>query len=420
MLLIAIFLLPDRDVFRVRSGTPWLFWQLKLITASIQALTVIWIFAFASAVGSFLNVVVWRMPRGETIVSRPSRCPYCEVNIQFRDNIPVFGWIFLRGRCRACRLPISARYPIVEFIAGAMGLVLAFPELLSDGANLPVAAYIGPSYFTWTIADLDTQFLAVYVFHGFLLAGLLASALIHFDGQGLPKKMFGIGLLVAVLAAAFWPDIHPVPWDTVSNRMGLNLWIVRFDTTLVGVLLGGAWAGAVSGFLLPPPKLTVPKFRWDVTCVGAVTGAFLGWQATSLSLAFALILVAALPLLCRNCARRIPLLVCWLITIYLHLLFWRQIDNVWLQLNPTALWLSTPALIAIGLIFCVVSRRLFPAEEASPTEQLVDIVHATDDVANDDDDAAVATNRITEETEIEPSESDNDLKSYSDEEKNDG
>jgi hypothetical protein len=64
LLLIAIFLLPDRDVFRVRSGTPWLFWQLKLITASIQALTVIWIFAFASAVGSFLNVVVWRMPRG--------------------------------------------------------------------------------------------------------------------------------------------------------------------------------------------------------------------------------------------------------------------------------------------------------------------------------------------------------------------
>jgi leader peptidase (prepilin peptidase)/N-methyltransferase len=355
LLMITFFLLLDRDVFSDHSSTSSMYWPLQLITASMQALTAAWIFAFAAAVGSFLNVVVWRMPRGETVVSRPSRCPYCDVNIQFRDNIPVFGWIFLRGRCRACRLPISARYPIVEFIAGAMGLILAYPELLSDGANLPVATYIRRNYFTWTIVDLDLQFLAIYAFHGFLLAGLLSSALIHFDSQRIPKKMFALGLLVAVLAAAYWPAIHPVLWDTVSpNRISLAQWRIRFDTTVVGILLGGAWAGAASGFILPPRGLRQAEFRWDVTFVGAVTGAFLGWQATSFSLALALLFYAVAPLLCR---RRIPLLVCWLVAVYSHLLLWRQIDNDWLQLHPTALW--TPTLIAIGLISCVVSQRVF-------------------------------------------------------------
>ncbi|HEX2971114.1 MAG TPA: prepilin peptidase [Tepidisphaeraceae bacterium] len=82
----------------------------------------IFLFALGASLGSFLNVVVWRLPRFGlgSLVSPPSHCPKCQHRLAWKDNIPVFGWIFLRGRCRYCRQPISPRYPIVEFITGAL------------------------------------------------------------------------------------------------------------------------------------------------------------------------------------------------------------------------------------------------------------------------------------------------------------
>ena len=86
----------------------------------ITAVTSVWFFVFGATIGSFLNVVAYRMPMGLTIVSKPSRCPYCETPIQFKHNVPIFGWLALRGRCNACRLPISVRYPLVEVIVGTL------------------------------------------------------------------------------------------------------------------------------------------------------------------------------------------------------------------------------------------------------------------------------------------------------------
>ncbi|MEP6992870.1 MAG: prepilin peptidase [Acidobacteriota bacterium] len=71
-------------------------------------------------VGSFLNVVAHRLPRDESIVSPPSHCPSCNARILARDNVPVFSWILLRGRCRVCRAPISYRYPLMELANGAL------------------------------------------------------------------------------------------------------------------------------------------------------------------------------------------------------------------------------------------------------------------------------------------------------------
>ena len=65
-------------------------------------------------VGSFLNVVIYRVPRGESIVAPRSRCPSCETQIAGRDNVPIVSWLVLRGRCRHCAAPIAARYPVVE------------------------------------------------------------------------------------------------------------------------------------------------------------------------------------------------------------------------------------------------------------------------------------------------------------------
>src|SRR5881396_4257407 len=77
-------------------------------------------FLFGAIVGSFLNVVVWRLPRGESLVHPRSHCPRCATPIRPHHNVPVLSWLVLRGRCAACRAPIPARYPLVEALTGAL------------------------------------------------------------------------------------------------------------------------------------------------------------------------------------------------------------------------------------------------------------------------------------------------------------
>src|SRR3954462_16010267 len=81
--------------------------RLRLIESMYAAL-------IGASAGSFLNVVIWRVPRGESIVSPPSHCPGCGTRIKARDNIPIVSWLLLRGRCRSCGTDISIPYPLVE------------------------------------------------------------------------------------------------------------------------------------------------------------------------------------------------------------------------------------------------------------------------------------------------------------------
>jgi leader peptidase (prepilin peptidase)/N-methyltransferase len=89
-------------------------------------LIVVFALLFGLAIGSFLNVVVYRVPRGLSLSSPPSACPSCGHPIRWRDNIPVLSWLWLRGRCRDCANPVSARYPLIE---GATGLAVAAAAL---------------------------------------------------------------------------------------------------------------------------------------------------------------------------------------------------------------------------------------------------------------------------------------------------
>src|SRR4051812_3670383 len=81
-------------------------------------------FAYGSVYGSFLNVAVHRLPREESLVRPRSRCPGCGKPIAWFDNVPILSWLLLRGRCRRCRKPISARYPLVEAAAGLLAAAL--------------------------------------------------------------------------------------------------------------------------------------------------------------------------------------------------------------------------------------------------------------------------------------------------------
>ena len=95
-------------------------------------------------IGSFLNVVIHRVPRGESIVSPPSACPNCGHQIRNRHNIPVLGWLVLRGRCADCGEPISARYPLVELGTGVLFAVVALRVSTgsTDGGWALLAAYL--------------------------------------------------------------------------------------------------------------------------------------------------------------------------------------------------------------------------------------------------------------------------------------
>ncbi|MBI3289032.1 MAG: prepilin peptidase, partial [Elusimicrobia bacterium] len=129
-------------------------------------------FVFGSMYGSFLNVVIHRLPRGESVVSPRSRCPRCRKPISWYDNLPVVSWLLLRGKGRCCRKPISARYPAVEAVVGALAAALwlrwdgapvfAGASALACGALLAVA-----------LIDWDTFIIPDELSIGLALSGLL-------------------------------------------------------------------------------------------------------------------------------------------------------------------------------------------------------------------------------------------------------
>ena len=88
---------------------------------------------FGACVGSFTNVVAWRLPRQESVVVPSSHCPRCGHAVRWHDNLPVVGWLLLLGRCRDCRSPISVRYPVVEALSAGLWLSAAYVQPSGGG-----------------------------------------------------------------------------------------------------------------------------------------------------------------------------------------------------------------------------------------------------------------------------------------------
>jgi leader peptidase (prepilin peptidase)/N-methyltransferase len=144
---------------------------------------------FGLIFGSFLNVCIVRLPRGESIISPRSRCPKCDHPLRWQENIPLLSWIFLRARCSACRNPISIQYPAVELASGIWFAVAA-----SGLARMLSAAPPGTPYTTeeWAISAISVLSLA---FLGWLLIGLMLM-----DWQtGLLPDAFTFGGIAAAL-----------------------------------------------------------------------------------------------------------------------------------------------------------------------------------------------------------------------------
>lgn len=207
---------------------------------SLFSLLVVGCAVFGLVIGSFLNVVIYRVPRHESIVSPRSACPSCATPILERDNIPVISWLLLRRKCRSCRAPISARYPLVEVTSA----------LLFAGA----AARVG---FDWELPALLV-----------MLAGLLALAVIDFELLILPKNIvYPVLGVVAILLAVDAGATHEWHRLFVAGYCALGWFVVFFtlnavsprilgfgDVRLAAVLgLGLGWLGiryVIIGFFI--------------------------------------------------------------------------------------------------------------------------------------------------------------------------
>ncbi len=253
------------------------------------AAVLVWLAAVGGVIGSFLNVVVYRVPAGLSVVRPPSHCPACKHPIRWHDNLPVLGWMILGARCRDCGARIPARYPAVEAVVACAFVLLGTVEYLSAGANLPprpVHAHGGS-----LLIDMTTrEAAAVYVYHLVLWCTLLAAALIEYDGHSVPWRVFLPAFVWGLAAPLAWPHVHPVP-----AMAGLEGWRAGLLDSVAG-LAAGAALGAATWTAVGPWR------QRGVLAAGAATGLYLGWQAAVVLLTAAALLHGA----ARLGARRLP------------------------------------------------------------------------------------------------------------------
>ena len=210
--------------------------------------------ALGALIGSFLNVVIHRLPREESIVFPNSRCPSCETPIRPYDNVPVLSYLLLRGRCRACGERISPRYPAVE----ALTAVLFGLTFLHAG--------LSPALF------FDLVFVAALV------------ALIFIDAEHmlLPNRITYPGIAFAFVARAVVPNLYGINFLAEGALAGWPAWAVSLAGALCGALVGGGTLWLV-GWLWEKARGVEAMGLGDVKMMFMV-GAYLGWPLTTLTI----------------------------------------------------------------------------------------------------------------------------------------
>lgn len=329
----------------------------------------LFLFALGAVIGSFLNVVVYRVPRGMSLIWPRSRCPHCHTPIRTLDNVPIVGWLWLRGRCRACKAAISRRYPLVELATTATFVVLGWVGPLSGGANLPSAL---PDEFRPALEPVTRtmiiQIWELYAYQMVLVCGLFCAALTEHDGFGLGPRLVIPVALIGLAAPVALPALHPIAASgALSERLG--------HPVAVGLVndIAGGLMGLTLGLLATP--LTERCRSGASSAITALlvliwTGIYLGWQAiawcgliTTAAVAAAVVFVPAVP-----AARKLPFAGALLATVLVWIVCWRMLAGLDPRLGAGA----GPAVVAVcggGTLLAAVVASLFVRQRAGAAEE---------------------------------------------------
>lgn len=238
---------------------------------------------FGSLVGSFLNVVIYRIPLKRSIVSPPSACTGCGTRIKGYDNIPVFSWLLLRGKCRSCDATISMRYPIVELCTGIFFGIVAW-KFHSSAISLLVAfLYLAAVSIALALIDLDTHTLPNRIVLPSYVVGVLLLGVTGFanDNRGAILRalvgMIALGLFYFGMVLIY-PGGMGMGDVKFAGVLGLFLGYLGWGVLLVGAfsafVLGGLFALALMVLRKATRKSGIPFGPWMLT--GAWVGVFFG------------------------------------------------------------------------------------------------------------------------------------------------
>lgn len=238
------------------------------------------------AVGSFLNVVVHRVPLGLSVVHPPSACPACAQPVRGRDNVPVLSWLLLRGRCRDCATAIPARYPLVE--AGTAALLVAVALGVRDGAVALAVLPVAAAGVALALIDLEHQRLP-FAISGVAFALALPGVLLDQLGSSPAAPPWQLPAAVAA-----WVVVYGGAWLLTGGRgmglgdvalspvLGLALGALGLGPALVGLMAGFVLGALVGGLLLAAGRLRrgdrLPHGPFML--LGAAIGVFAGVPIT--------------------------------------------------------------------------------------------------------------------------------------------
>lgn len=214
----------------------------------MQILLMIYAGIVGACVGSFLNVCVYRWPEDKSVVSPPSSCPSCGTRIKWYDNVPVLGWMWLRGKCRACGTPISIQYPLVELLTAALWVMAAW-RFGATWQTLSVALF-----FTILLGIALSDARTYIIPDQFTLGGLVIGLALSFAPGGITWKdaflgaVLGYGLLWLVAVLGEWAFKKPAMGGGDIKMMAM----VGAFLGPMGVLLT-IFLGALFGTLIFAP-----------------------------------------------------------------------------------------------------------------------------------------------------------------------
>lgn len=278
----------------------------------------IFVFTLGAVVGSFLNVCIYRIPQHEKLWDAlkglhdpPSTCPRCRTRIKWYDNVPIFGWLRLKGRCRTCKMRISFRYPAIELFNALLWVLVYRLEIpltewgYTDVTHSCLYTGIGPE----TIPGLGwlspTLFVHLrYLFHMVLIEALLVASFIDFDLRIIPDGSTVPAMVVGFLGAVGIGRLHLIPvyvqnpqllgdfaifapdWmlPLLRNSVTVPEWCTRYPhlhglaVAVAGFIVGGGivWIVRILGQLV----LRRESMGFGDVILMAMVGTFLGWQAT--------------------------------------------------------------------------------------------------------------------------------------------